>query len=93
MIAPAFEGYESPIDGKHIGSKKKMREDMVRNGCVPYEPSLRQEADKKVKDDEAKLDKSVDKYVDKMWATMDSKKRESLARELTSGADINYKRL
>lgn len=32
--------YQSPIDGKAITSRTARKEDLKRNGCVPYEPSL-----------------------------------------------------
>ena len=92
MIAPAFESYESPITGSHIGSKVKRNEDLARSGCVEYEPSLKEENDRRVKEDERRLDKEVDKTVDKMWDSMSSQKRENLARELTSGAELEYTR-
>lgn len=32
--------YRSPIDGKMITSRSERRDDLARNGCVEYEPSL-----------------------------------------------------
>lgn len=32
--------YRSPIDGRVIGSRSERREDLLRNNCVEYEPSL-----------------------------------------------------
>lgn len=32
--------YSSPIDGRVITSRSERREDLKRNGCVEYEPSL-----------------------------------------------------
>jgi hypothetical protein len=32
--------YRSPIDGKMITSRSQRREDLRRNNCVEYEPSL-----------------------------------------------------
>jgi hypothetical protein len=32
--------YRSPIDGRVIGSRSEKREDLRRNGCVEWEPSL-----------------------------------------------------
>ena len=32
--------YKSPIDGRPITSRQARRDDMKRNGCVEYEPSL-----------------------------------------------------
>lgn len=33
--------YLSPIDGRPITSRSARREDLKRNGCVEYEPSLK----------------------------------------------------
>lgn len=32
--------YQSPIDGKWITSRSQRREDLKKNNCVEYEPSL-----------------------------------------------------
>jgi hypothetical protein len=32
--------YRSPIDGRVIGSRSQRRDDLKRNGCVEYEPSM-----------------------------------------------------
>ncbi|MBX4901653.1 hypothetical protein [Rhizobium bangladeshense] len=32
--------YRSPIDGRLIGSRTQRRDDLKRNGCVEYEPSI-----------------------------------------------------
>ena len=37
MIQSDIEPYKSPIDGRVIGSRSARREDLARNGCVPYE--------------------------------------------------------
>lgn len=32
--------YRSPVDGRVIGSRSERRDDLKRNNCVEYEPSL-----------------------------------------------------
>lgn len=32
--------YRSPIDGRVIGSRSERREDLKRNNCIEWEPSL-----------------------------------------------------
>ena len=39
LIKP-MPDYQSPIDGRPITSRTARKEDLKRNGCVPYEPSL-----------------------------------------------------
>lgn len=92
MIAPMFEDYESPIDGRPITSKRKRLEDLARSGCVPYEPSLKDEANKNIKNEELKLEKEIDKTVELEIEKMPARKRELLEQELKSGANIEYTR-
>lgn len=92
MIAPMFEDYQSPIDGSPITSKKKRNEDLARNGCVPYEEGMRQEADRKVKNDELKLEKEVDRTMDATIESFTPRQRELLDQEMKGGADLSYDR-
>lgn len=32
--------YQSPVDGRWITSRSQRRDDLKRNGCVEYEPSM-----------------------------------------------------
>lgn len=38
MVRSDIQPYKSPIDGRLITSRSERREDLTRNGCVPYEP-------------------------------------------------------
>lgn len=38
MVRSDIEPYKSPIDGRPITTRTERREDLARNGCVPYEP-------------------------------------------------------
>lgn len=40
MIVSDIEPYHSPIDDRLISSNSERREDLKRNNCVPYEPSM-----------------------------------------------------
>lgn len=40
MVTPVMPEYASPIDGRAITTRHERREDLKRNGCVEYEPSL-----------------------------------------------------
>ena len=92
MIAPSFEDYESPIDGRPITSKRKRLDDMERNGCVEYEPSLRDETTKNMKTQEDKLERDMDNTVDYEISKMPARKKELLDQELKAGANIDYHR-
>lgn len=39
-VVPDVPEYRSPVDGKSITSRSHRREDLMRNGCVEWEPSL-----------------------------------------------------
>jgi hypothetical protein len=40
MVTPTMPEYQSPIDGRPITTRHARREDMKRNDCVEYEPSM-----------------------------------------------------
>ncbi|EHH07546.1 hypothetical protein ATCR1_06756 [Agrobacterium tumefaciens CCNWGS0286] len=40
MIISDIPEYRSPIDGRVISSRSERRDDLKRNGCVEYEPSM-----------------------------------------------------
>lgn len=40
MIISDIPEYRSPIDGRPITSRSSRRDDLKRNNCVEYEPSL-----------------------------------------------------
>ena len=84
--------YDSPIDGRPITSMAQRRDDLARSGCREYDPEMRKDADRFAKESEAKLDKQVDATVEAMFEKMPLRKKESLERELTAGADASIER-
>jgi len=40
IVVSDIPEYRSPVDGRLITSRSARREDLKRNGCVEYEPSL-----------------------------------------------------
>lgn len=85
--------YDSPIDGRHITSHAQRNEDLKRNNCVPYEPEIRQDYDRRLKDGEAKLDKAIDEHVEATIAKMSTAKRAKLYSELVDqGVTAEYGR-
>ena len=87
-----WDYYESPVSGKSITSYKERKKDMEENGCVDYDPGVRTGTTSHMKTEDAKLEKKMDDFVEKTICEMPVKKRESLDRELTSGADCAYER-
>lgn len=77
--------YDSPIDGRPITSMQQRKEDMARANCIEYDPEMRKDADRRQKEADENLDKSVDEFVDRQIATMPVRKREKLAAEMEAG--------
>jgi putative FmdB family regulatory protein len=88
-----FNGYESPTTGRLIRNKRERIEDLAVSECMEYDPGVKQDADRRVKESEAALDKAVDETVEKEFESMPLLKREQLATELTAGANIETIRL
>lgn len=97
LSAPAFmvdfPAYQSPTSGKWISSRTQRREDLIASDCVEYEPSMKQEAERKKKKEEAELDKAVESIVDEQISALPTRRREKLVSELESGVDINVVRV
>lgn len=77
--------YDSPVDGRPITSKQARLEDLKRHGCVEYEPGMKQDQDRRMKESEIALDKSVDATVEREVALMPAHKKEQLVAELHGG--------
>lgn len=39
-VIPDIPEYRSPVDGRMVGSRSERRDDLKRNNCVEWEPSL-----------------------------------------------------
>lgn len=87
-----FPAYVSPTTGKYITSRTQRREDLKVSNCVEYEPSLKEEKDRRVREDELKLEKTIDEHVEKTIFEMPSDKRDKLVSELEHGVDISVER-
>lgn len=84
--------YTSPIDGRLVTSSHARREDLKRSGCIPYEEGMKQDAERKQAESQAALERNIDATVEREIETMPGRKREKLAAELASGADIGIDR-
>lgn len=80
--ATNFPPYQSPTTGRWITSKTQRREDMAASNCVDYEPSLKDEQQRRIAREDAELEKKVDEHVEKTIMEMPSHKREILANEV-----------
>lgn len=93
MSATGGISYESPATGRIITSERERRNDLAESGCIEYDPGMKQDADRRVKEEETALDKAVDETVEREFAAMPSAKLERLTNELQSGADVAVERI
>lgn len=84
--------YDSPVDGRPITNRHARIEDLRRNGCVEWDPGMKQDAQRDRREAQESLDRAVDTTVEQAWAGMPTKKREALAAELHAGSDVEVKR-
>lgn len=84
--------YDSPIDGRAVTSKHARLNDLARHECIAYDPGMKQDAERSRRDAEARLDKAMDETIDAALEVMDTRKKEKLVSEISSGADVNVER-
>ncbi len=84
FISPDIH-YDSPIDGRPITNLQARQEDLARSGCIPYDPEMRTDGERRQKEGEEKLDRQVDETVEQMVAKLPHRKLEKLAAEMEGG--------
>jgi len=96
ISAPMFSveqvGYTCPVTGKYIGSKRQHEENLRQQDCRVFETGEKELAQKRIAEQEAAFEKSVDQTVEKNFWSMPSDKREKIANELESGVDLAIER-
>ena len=94
MLVTATEdvSYTSPIDGRVITSRDGHREDLKRNNCIPYDPEVKTDYARRIKDSEAHLDQVTGETVERTIHQMPSRTRAKLYAELESGATAQFAR-
>lgn len=93
MIAVDIPAYQSPIDGRWINSRAQRTEDLKRNGCVEYEPSMKAHAAIAREREDAALERKMEETVEAEIHSMPTRKREKLIAEIDSGIDVEYTRV
>lgn len=76
--------YDSPIDGRPITTHAARQEDLKRNRCVPYDPGMKQDAQRRVQEQDAALESSIEETVCREVAKMPSQKKQQLVKELVN---------
>lgn len=85
--------YESPVDGRVIRSKHERLDDLRRNNCIEYDPCMKQDAERRAREQEAALESSIDRQVEAAYERMPARKREVLANEMAAGMTAEPVRL
>lgn len=93
MFAVDIPAYQSPVTGRWINGRAERREDLKRTGCVEYEPSMKDHAERARLREDADLEKAMGETVEAEIYAMPVRKREKLTAELESGGDIEYARV
>lgn len=92
LVVADLPGYQSPVDGRWVEGRKARREDLARNNCVAYEPSMKDEYFRKQQRADEKIGRDVEAHFDAEVAQMPARKRELLEQEIRSGADVEFTR-
>ena len=84
--------YTCPISGTPITSRRAHEDNLRRHDCIVAETGIEREISARRDEANRKFDKSVDDHVERTWDSWDGEKREALAKDIISGADIKLER-
>ena len=82
LIIPGDINYLSPIDGRPITNKRERAEDLARHGCIEYDPCMKQDADRRIKESDKALDDAIDQAVHEGIASFSPEKQAQLALDV-----------
>jgi hypothetical protein len=89
VVAPRilrdYAGYDCPITGKWIEGRRA-------HDCRVFEPGERQEAERRRRHDDARLDTAIEATTEQFIHELPAAKREQLASELAAGASTTVTR-
>ena len=74
--------YDSPIDGAPITNWQQRRNDLDKHNCQEYDPMMKQDADRRQREQDAALDQSIDEHVERTWERMPTAARGKVASEV-----------
>ncbi len=70
MVRGDLAPYRSPVDGRWVDSATSRRDDLRRNGCIEWEPGIRQDIGKIKEANEAKRFAPVAETIDNVVREM-----------------------
>ncbi|HWT40957.1 MAG TPA: hypothetical protein VN081_06890 [Dongiaceae bacterium] len=73
-------GYDSPVTGKWVEGRAARREDLRRNGCIPYDPEMKKDAARTRAELERKADAKLEHAAARAFYQMPESKRRLLSR-------------
>jgi hypothetical protein len=85
-------GYRSPIDGTWIEGRVQRREDLRRNGCIAWEPGMKEDFDRKRSEENTRFDRSLENSIEAEIQALPVRKRERLEAEVHAGASAEVVR-
>lgn len=86
-------GYNCPITGEWIGSKREHQENLAKQGCRVLETGETESAASFRAKEDAKLDKLIEDSVEREFESFSSDKKEQLHNELVNGKlDLSVER-
>ena len=86
-------GYTCPITDKWIGSKQDHENNLAIHGCRLLEDGEHEDNNRKRQQANDDLDRAIEQTVDRQLETMPAEKLERLAKEVTSGVDVQINRM
>lgn len=98
ISAPMFTvdhtGYNCPITGDWIGSRRAHKENLAKHGCRVLEAGETDQARRVRQEQDQKLDKAIENTVERTIESWGSGKKEALHNELVNGKlDLTVERL
>lgn len=91
MISVDTTGYNSPVTGEWIGSKREHREDLARHNCRILEAGETENAARVREEADRELDRRVEETVERTIESYPSEKREKLYNEMVNN-DLQVER-
>lgn len=85
MIQVESVGYNCPVTGDWIGSKRAHNDNLAKHGCRVLESGEKEAAAAYRQKAEAEFDRKIEDTVEREIEAMPSAKKEALANELTRG--------
>lgn len=91
-ISVDYSEYDCPVTGKVISGRIAHQENLKQTGCRLLEPGETEATKRSKVADEAFFDRQIENTVEKAYEVLPSAKKERLANELLSGADLSVNR-